>query len=200
MSVTQQAVAIGRRLRRARPRRRPWFGGIHGADYVWAFAFAVPYVVIFLAFVVYPICYGLWLGSDPALYVQLFDDPRYFTAVINTLIYVGVGVNLKMFLAFLLSGFFMRKRWWVKALLVVFILPWATPALPAYMSIHWLLNGQWGMLNNILWLLFGYRRPGLSQLALDGAAGEYRSLYLEEPAVLDDHPAGRKNVDPAGTL
>jgi multiple sugar transport system permease protein len=135
------------------------FSGIHGADYVWALAFAVPYVVIFLAFVIYPICYGLWLGSEPKLYAQLWDDPRYFTAVINTLIYVGVGVNLMLGLAFLLSGFFMRKRWWVKALLVVYILPWATPALPAYMSIHWLLNGQWGMLNNLLYVLFGWDGP-----------------------------------------
>ena len=28
----------------------------------------MPYVAVFLAFVVYPIAYGLWLGSDPALY------------------------------------------------------------------------------------------------------------------------------------
>jgi multiple sugar transport system permease protein len=68
-------------------------------------------------------------------------------------------VNLKMGLAFLLSGFFMRKRWWIKALLVVFILPWATPALPAYMSIHWFVNGQWGMLNNVLYMLFGIDGP-----------------------------------------
>jgi multiple sugar transport system permease protein len=66
---------------------------------------------------------------------------------------------VKMFLALMLSGFFMRKRWWIKALLVVFILPWATPALPAYMSIHWFLNGQWGMLNNVLWLLTGIDGP-----------------------------------------
>ncbi len=64
-----------------------------------------------------------------------------------------------MFLAFMLSGFFMRKRWWIKALLVVFILPWATPALPAYMSIHWFFNGQWGMLNNVLYMLFGIDGP-----------------------------------------
>jgi integrase len=47
---------------------------------------------------------------------------------------VGVSVNLKMILAFLLSGFFMRKGWWTKSLLLVFVLPWATPALPAYIS------------------------------------------------------------------
>jgi multiple sugar transport system permease protein len=159
MSVTQQALTVGQALAPARPTRHAWFSGIHGADYVWAIAFALPYIAVFFAFVVYPICYGLWLGGQSQLYSQLFDDPRYLTAVLNTIVYVGVGVNLKMALVFLLSGFFMRKRWWIKALLVVFILPWATPALPAYMSIHWLLNGQWGMLNNVLYLLFDYDGP-----------------------------------------
>ena len=159
MSVTQQAIAVGRGYPAARSARRAWFGGIHGADYAWAIAFALPYTAIFLLFVVYPICFGVWMGSSPALYADLFSDPRYLTAVINTLLYVGIGVNLKMFLAFMLSGFFIRKRWWSKALLVVFILPWATPALPAYISIHWFLNGQWGMLNNLLYDLFGFDGP-----------------------------------------
>ncbi len=159
MSVTQQTLAVGRGLAVARPARRAWHGGLQGSDYVWAIAFAVPYALVFFAFVLYPICYGLWLGGQPELYSQLFADPRYLTAVLNTVIYVGVGVNLKMLLAFLLSGFFMRKSWWTKSLLLVFILPWAMPALPAYISIHWLMNGQWGMLNNALYLLFGIDGP-----------------------------------------
>jgi multiple sugar transport system permease protein len=159
MSVTQQALAVRRASAAARPTRHAWHHGLYGSEYAWAIAFAIPYVAIFFAFVLYPICYGLYLGSQPELYNQLFADPRYFTAVLNTLLYVGIGVNLKLFLAFLLSGFFMRKRWWIKALLVIYILPWATPALPAYISIHWLLNGQYGMLNNLLWLLFGIDGP-----------------------------------------
>jgi len=158
MSVTQQALTAGRAVG-TRPLRHAWHGGLLGAEYIWAIAFALPYIAVFFAFVLYPIVYGIWLGAQPELYSQLFADPRYLTAVINTLIYVGVGVNLKMFLAFLLSGFFMRKRWWVKALLVVYILPWATPALPAYMSIHWFVNGQWGMLNNLLYYIFGIDGP-----------------------------------------
>ena len=82
--------------------RRVWHGGLQGSDYVWAIAFAVPYALVLFAFVLYPVCYGLWLGSQPELYSRLFDDPRYPTAVLNTVIYVGVGVNLKMILAFLL--------------------------------------------------------------------------------------------------
>ncbi len=159
MSSTNQALPAHPALNRSPARRKGWHNGLFGADYIWALAFALPYAAIFVAFVVYPIAYGLWLGSDPALYEQLFSDPRYLTTVGNTLLYVGIGVNLKMVLAFLLSGFFMRKRWWIKALLVVFILPWATPALPAYMSIHWFLNGQWGMLNNAIYDLTGIDGP-----------------------------------------
>lgn len=158
MSASQQAFAIGHRRAGIRL-RQGLFGGLHGADYLWALAFAVPYTAIFLLFVVYPITYGLWMGSDLTLYQDLLGDPRYLTAVVNTLLYVVIGVNLKMFGAFLLSGFFMRKSWWIKGLLLIFILPWATPALPAYMSIHWFLNGQWGMLNNLLYMLFGIDGP-----------------------------------------
>lgn len=158
MSVSQQAIGVGRGVA-TRPVRRVWHGGLQGSDYIWAVAFAVPYALVFLAFVLYPIGYGLYLGGQPELYSQLFADPRYLTAVLNTAIYVGVGVNLKMAMAFLLSGFFMRKSWWTKSLLLVFILPWATPALPAYISIHWLMNGQWGMLNNLLYLVFGIDGP-----------------------------------------
>ena len=72
----------------AGPRR-----GVHGPplwpgrDAVWPIAFALPYVVVFLAFVVYPVAYGLWLGRDPASYRALFDDPIYAKTVVNTLLF-----------------------------------------------------------------------------------------------------------------
>ncbi len=128
-------------------RRRRTFG----ADKLWALAFVTPYVAVFVAFVIYPIGYGLWLGSDPASYRALFSDPVYPRTVVNTLLYLLFGVNLKLLLALLLSGFFMRKGWRTKILLLVFMLPWAVPALPSYLSINWMLNGQWGLINNIIW-------------------------------------------------
>lgn len=142
-----------------RPIASAWRLRLPGPDTFWATAFALPYAAIFLFFVLYPVIFGFWLGSSPALYTELFSSPLYLTALANTLIFVGIGVNLKMALAFLLSGFFMRKRKWVKALLVIFILPWATPALPAFMSIHWMLNGEWGFLNSVLDALFGIDGP-----------------------------------------
>jgi multiple sugar transport system permease protein len=120
----------------------------------------VPYIAVFAAFVAYPVVYGLWMGHKPSLYTELFSDPIYVNAVVNTVIYLGIGVNLKMFGALLLSGFFMRRSWWTKGLLLIYVLPWAVPALPTFLSIHWMLNGQWGLLNNTLWDLFHIDGPG----------------------------------------
>jgi multiple sugar transport system permease protein len=134
-------------------------GHLQGSEYAWALAFIVPYVVVFLAFVVYPVAFGIWLGSEPSLYPKLFGDPIYLKTLVNTALYLGVAINVKMFMALLLSGFFVRKGWWVKALLMVYVLPWAIPQLPTYISIHWMLNGEWGLLNNLLWHIFGVTGP-----------------------------------------
>ena len=141
------------------PRQRFWRGHLQPSEYFWALAFIIPYAVVFFAFVVYPIGFGIWMGSKPELYSTLLDDPVYWMTVLNTALYLGVAINLKLFLALLLSGFFMRKGWWVKALLMIFVLPWAVPQLPTYISIHWMLNGEWGMLNNIIWHLTGEIGP-----------------------------------------
>jgi multiple sugar transport system permease protein len=154
LSTTIDAPVIGQSVK-----RRPWRGGLMGSDYLWALAFITPYIGVFLAFVIYPVSYGLWLGSSPASYRALFADPVYPEAVVNTLIYLAIGVNLKLFLALLLSGFFMRKGWWIKTLLLVFILPWAVPGIPSFISIHWMLNGQWGLINNTIWDLFQIDGP-----------------------------------------
>ena len=134
-------------------------GELKGSEYTWALAFVVPYVGVFLAFVVYPALYGLWLGSEPSLYTELFSDPIYQSTVVNTVLFIAFGVNVKMFIALLLSGFFMRPGWWNKALLMIFILPWAVPALPSFISIHWMLNGEWGLLNNLLYAMFNIDGP-----------------------------------------
>ena len=96
MSNTQQVLAVHQDVADIPRKWRLWQGGLRGHDAVWAFAFAVPYACVFIFFVVYPILFGFWLGSDPEKYVDLVDDPAFITTVVNTLIYVGIGVNLKM--------------------------------------------------------------------------------------------------------
>ena len=132
---------------------------LHAAELAWAIAFVVPYAAVFFAFVVYPVGYGLWMASDLSLYRELIASPLYARTVVNTLLFVGLGVNVKMFLALLLSGFFMRRRWWIRALLPVYILPWALPAIPAFVSFHWMLIGEEGLVDSVLSALFGIQGP-----------------------------------------
>jgi multiple sugar transport system permease protein len=157
--TTASIIELGRPAVRRQSLWRYWRGGLRGSEFTWAVAFVVPYIAVFLAFVVYPVLYGGWMGSQPSLYTELFSDPIYQQTVVNTLLFVAFGVNLKLFFALLLSGFFMRPGWWVKGLLLIFVLPWAVAAVPTFISIHWMLNGEWGLLNNALYILFGIEGP-----------------------------------------
>jgi multiple sugar transport system permease protein len=137
----------------------PGRGHLRGSDFKWAIAFVVPYAAVFFAFVLYPLGYALWMASEPSLYVDLIADPLYLRTVVNTLLFVGLGVNLKMFLALLLSGFFLRPRWWIKALLAIYVLPWVLAAAQACVSFHWMLIDQRGLVDGLLSALFGIDGP-----------------------------------------
>jgi multiple sugar transport system permease protein len=151
MSVNPAALATQRPLAFRWPGLPKWRGPLHGSDLGWALAFIVPYAAVFVAFALYPIGYALWMGGDPRLYAELLADPRYVRAAINTVAFVGLAVNVQMILALLLSGFFTRPRRWIKALLVVYLLPWTLPAVPAYLSFHWMLvTYPQGLLDNLL--------------------------------------------------
>jgi len=135
----------------ARRRLSPW--------QAWGLILIAPYVLIFLAFVVYPVGYGLWLARSPQSYVDLVDDPIFARAVVNTLIFLIVGINVKMILALVLSGFFVQQRLWIRWLSVLFILPWAVPSIPTILSIRFMLNPEWGMINQIIFRLTGEDGP-----------------------------------------
>ena len=125
----------------------------------WGMILIAPYVVVFLVFVVYPVGYGLWLARHPESYVQLVDDPIFARSVVNTLVFLVVGINLKMLVALFLSGFFVQARTWIKWLSLVFILPWALPSIPTILSIRFMLNPEWGIVNSLIFRFTGADGP-----------------------------------------
>ena len=64
-----------------------------------------------------------------------------------------------MFLALLLSGFFMRRRWWIRGLLAVYVLPWAIATAQACVSFHWMLQGDVGLVDRFVSELLGVDGP-----------------------------------------
>ncbi len=119
----------------------------------WGRIFVVPYLLVFVILVLFPVGYGLWLARNPESYVKLFADPIFFRTVVNTLIFLIVAINLKMVIALFLSGFFVNTRWWIKILAVLFILPWAVPSIPTILSVRFMLNPEWGVINQTIYKL-----------------------------------------------
>ena len=130
-----------------------------GAFAFWGRVLVVPYLLVFLVFVVYPVGYGLWLARNPASYVALFDDPIFFRTALNTVVFLLVAINVKMVVALFLSGFFIHTRWWIKGLSVLFILPWALPSIPTILSVRFMLNPEWGVINSQIFRLTGLDGP-----------------------------------------
>jgi multiple sugar transport system permease protein len=157
MSGSQQVFAAAPAVSVGEP--RPVRGHLRGSDLRWAIAFILPYAAVFVVFVVYPFGYALWMASKPALYRELIADELYLPTLVNTLLFVGLGVNLKMFLALLLSGFFLQRHWWIKALLAAFLVPWAIAAAQACVSFHWMLIGEQGLVDRLLSVWFGIDGP-----------------------------------------
>ena len=125
----------------------------------WGLILIAPYLFVFLVFVLYPVCYGLWLARNPTTYEHLFADPIFARSVVNTLAFLILGINLKMLVALVLSGFFVQSRPWIKWLSVLFILPWAVPSIPTILSFRFMLNPEWGLINQVIFRLTGEDGP-----------------------------------------
>jgi multiple sugar transport system permease protein len=117
---------------------------------LYGYLFSLPLIVLFLLFVVYPLYFEVTQALDPYTYEVLFSDPIYVQTVVNTVVYVGVAVNVKLFLALLLSGLLQSPGRGVRFLSAIFLLPWAIPVLPGILSIRWMLSSQWGIMNLIM--------------------------------------------------
>lgn len=126
---------------------------------IWGLILIVPYVLVFLLFVVYPVGYGFWIARHPESYVQLVEDPIFARSAVNTAIFLIIGINIKMAIALMLSGFFIQARWWIKTLSVIFILPWAVPSIPTILSLRFMLNPEWGVINTLIFRLTGEDGP-----------------------------------------
>ena len=150
--MTTLALPQARGARPSGPARlSPW--------QVWGLILIAPYLLVFLVFVAYPVGYGFWLARDPQSYDNLFHDPIFPRSVVNTLVFLIIGINLKMLAALLLSGFFVQARPWIQWLSLLFILPWAVPSIPTILSFRFMLNPEWGIINHVIFSLTGDDGP-----------------------------------------
>ena len=53
----------------------------------------------------------------------------------------------------------MQQRVWIRWLAALFILPWALPSIPTILSIRFMLNPEWGLVNSLIFRLTGEDGP-----------------------------------------
>jgi len=73
---------------------------------VWGIVLLAPYILVFLAFVVYPVGYGSGCAASASYVGSLARPDLRARRRFNTLIFLLIGINIKMMIALFLSGFF----------------------------------------------------------------------------------------------
>jgi multiple sugar transport system permease protein len=125
--------------------------------------FIAPWIVGFLAFMVYPLLASLYYSLTrydvlrPPKFVGLenyqdllLTDDMFRIAIGNTLYFVLIGVPAAFVTAFLLANLLNTKIWGRSIFRTIFFIPAITPAVASVMVWLWIYNTQYGLINGIL--------------------------------------------------
>jgi multiple sugar transport system permease protein len=132
------------------------------------YLFLTPAFAILLIFLIFPLFWNLyisfhdvsfitilkdWKYSGWTNFVDLFNDPNFYTSLKITLLFVAGSVGLQFTMGLLMSVLLNQK---VKAsgiLLAIFIIPWTISAVIAAFSFKFIFDYNFGILNYIFHLL-----------------------------------------------
>jgi multiple sugar transport system permease protein len=145
--------------------------------------FALPWIVGFLAFSVYPLLMSLyysftefnpvtkpvWVGWDN--FINVFHDRLVLKSLGNTLFMAFVSMPANLLIALLLAGL-VKKDYHGRGLVrTIFFLPSVIPSIAATMVWIWMFDPTYGYINNVLrwfgiqgpaWLMdMNYTKPAL---------------------------------------
>ncbi|MGN8171852.1 carbohydrate ABC transporter permease [Agrobacterium sp. 22117] len=144
------------------PRRR--------ATFDWRSERLLPYVLLAPAFVVtlvivfMPMVQAVWTSFYDLIlfkpnaskfvgfgnYVTLFNDPVFWAALWNTLLWIGLTVPLQMGLGLLTALLLNREFPWRGLARALIIIPWALPSVVIALMWRWIYDPNTGVLNDIL--------------------------------------------------
>jgi len=138
----------------------------------WAFIFLAPWLVGLVVFVLGPMLFSLGLsfftytlGRDSAFvgfdnWIRAFTKDEFFwPAVTKTAIYTVVLVPLSVFGALGTAMLLNQRLRFTTTYRTIFFMPHLVPIIAATYVWLWLLNGQYGVVNEAIFQL-GYRLTG----------------------------------------
>ncbi len=132
------------------------------ANTVNGLLFATPFLIGFVAFVLYPVAaslyYGFtkfnafqspqWLGLKN--YISLFKDELFYTSLLNTLYMTLLGSPLYIVFAILVAQMLNLRLKGLPFFRTIFYLPYILPLVATSLLWMWVLNPQRGLINSLL--------------------------------------------------
>ena len=142
-----------------RPSRMPW-----RSEQMLPYMLLAPAVFVTIVIVFMPMMQAVWTSFyDLVLfrpnaskfvgfgnYVKLFNDPVFWTALWNTVIWIGLTVPLQMSLGLLTALLLNREFPWRGLARALIIIPWALPSVVIALMWRWIYDPNTGVLNDIL--------------------------------------------------
>lgn len=145
------------------------------SENVLGIIFVLPFILLFIFFVISPLMeeislsfYEAKIGTERKFigiknFIVLFSSSDYRRALLNTALYVGIAVNIKLILALFIANY-LNKDFKGKTMIeVLFLLPWAIPTVSALLNFRWILDTDMGIINQILSTIGLSRVKWLSQ-------------------------------------
>ena len=140
---------------------------------LWGLFFISPWLIGLICFTAYPVGASLvfsmtdydimsppkWVGIEN--YVDmLFDDPLFAKSLSNTVIFALLSVPTSIAVGFGLALLLNQKALGESVFRTIIFVPTLVPSVALAIMWLWLFNPQFGVVNGLLWELFGINGPG----------------------------------------
>ena len=89
-------------------------------------------------------------------YIKLFNDPVFWTALWNTVLWIGLTVPAQMLLGLVTALLLQREFPWRGLARALIIIPWALPSVVIALMWRWIYDPTTGVLNDILLISRSY--------------------------------------------
>ncbi|WP_091222927.1 carbohydrate ABC transporter permease [Paenibacillus sp. BC26] len=167
---------------------------------MWTYLFVAPPLLGFLIFGLAPLLTSLglsfmewdmitpssWTGIDN--FTTMFEDEKFYKSLFNTfylLIGIPIGMVISLFLAIMMN----RPLKGISLFRTVYYIPVISPIIAVSLLWQWMLNYDYGIINEWIWKIFGVQgpnwlgdplwvKPSFILMGLWGGVGGTMVLYL----------------------
>lgn len=174
--------------------------GFRRKEIIWTYIFVAPPLLGFLIFGLAPLLTSLglsfmeWDMITPAAGVgldnfkELFADDKFYKSLFNT-IYLLLGIPVGMILSLILAIMMNRPLKGISFFRTIYYIPVISPIIAVSLLWQWMLNYDYGIINEWIWKIFGVQgpnwlgdpnwvKPSFILMGLWGGIGGTLVLYL----------------------